>query len=111
MMVLRAIKHHEFSVLLYNGGIKCSRGFEPLAPWRHDGVGRKPRPFPKRRSKRNGGKGGEGDEKHQGNSECPCRAGCEKRYVCHSRNSFPYDRTGTRWKRISAMAKVPFLAT
>src|ERR1019366_4911624 len=95
--VLRAVKHDVLSVLLHDGRIKCSCGFELFAPGKHDGVGGKPRPLSKTWGKRNGGAS---DENRHGNGSCQCRAGCKRGYFDHSRNSFSYDRPGHDGKLI-----------
>src|SRR6266853_1860289 len=91
--VLRAVKHHVLSILHYHGRIECSCGFEFLTLGRNDGVGGKPRPLSKRRSKWNGRNGGESDENQHGDGGCPDCPSCKGGYFDHSRNSFPYDRT------------------
>src|SRR5260370_21317774 len=90
VMVLGAVKHDVLSILLYHGRIKCPCGFEPLAAGRQNRVERKPRPLSKKRSKWNGGNGGENDEKHPRADSCPCSARCNRGDLYHCRNSFPY---------------------
>src|SRR5260370_33331994 len=94
VIVLGEVKHYVLSILLYHGRIKCPCGFEPLAAGRQNRVERKPRPLSKKRSKWNGGNGGESDENQRRDDRCPGCAGCKRGDFDHSRNSFPYDRTG-----------------
>src|ERR1700694_2633224 len=106
VMVLGAVKHDVLSILLDYGRIKCSCRFEPLAAGRQDRVGGEPRPLSKKRSKWNGGNGGESDENQRCDSRCPCCAGCKRGDFDHSRNSFPYDRTGQDGKLLKKFFSV-----
>src|SRR5260370_31362795 len=98
VMVLRPVKHDVLSVLLYDARVKCSCGFERLAPGRHNRAGRKPRPLSKTWSRWNVGQSGESNENRQSKDRSSRRAGYKIGYFDHSRNFSPYQRTGHRGK-------------
>src|SRR5712692_2380799 len=71
---------------------------DPIVSPRGEGIGGKPRPHSKRWSKWNRGNSGESDESQHYDGRSPCRPGCKRGCFDHSRNSFPYDRTGNDGK-------------